>query len=774
MKSLLRCAALGLLLIAPVSALAQTPTVSAISDLSLNAGTTRTVNVVAVSAGTAITLTSSLPSFATLNAPTTGTGVVATTISLAPTAGNAGTYNASVTASSGALSSTENFVITVNAAGTNQAPIVSAPLLQNVTAGNMVTFNVTATDSEAINTFTATGLPSGASFTPNGTNTSGTFAWTPSGAQVGDYDVTFTATNSLSGSATTHLHVVSGANAAPVLTAPATRTVNEGQTVAFTVTATDSNGDHVTLTAGTLPDGASVSDQGNNSLNFSWQPNFTQAGTYTITFTGNDGHGGTGTATTVITVNDVTGSCVNAPVLTAPSSRTVVEGQTLTFAVTATDADGDHVTLSTGTLPVGATANDQGNNSLNFSWQPTTSQAGTYVVTFYASDGHCNQVAATTSITVQDSGGGGNCVNPPTLSAPATRTVTEGQTVAFTVTASDADGDHVTLTTGTLPSGASASDQGNNTLNFSWQPNTSQAGTYTVTFFGSDGKCNQVSATTTITVLDSNGGGGGTGQANVKIIGIFNVHNDRTCFRITPVNGSFNPNDVDLSTFTFQFNGTVIPASAGRVHVVTDCEDENDDGGDCNDAARLNLGGGHPHGHGDGEGDDDDDDDCDSCNDDCNDCHNDDNCDAVGIRACFSTRALLDLLGDNLADDLANATIHFKLDNGTEIVASFTSPVVIHGNNGKGHLHAMAKPNPLNPSTKLSFTLSQGGRVQVSVYDTQGRLVTKLHDGILAPGPQTLIWDGSNSRNGHVASGVYFFRIQAPEGQEVKRVAVVK
>src|SRR6185436_15882802 len=146
--------------------------------------------------------------------------------------------------------------------------------------------------------------------------------------------------------------------------------------------------------------GASVSDQGNNTLNFSWQPNFNQSGTYTITFTGNDGHGGTATATTVITVNDVTGSCVNAPVLTAPTSRTVIEGQTLTFTVTATDADGDHVTLSTGTLPSGATASDQGNNSLNFSWQPNTSQSGTYTVTFYASDGKCNQVSRTTTITV--------------------------------------------------------------------------------------------------------------------------------------------------------------------------------------------------------------------------------------------------------------------------------------------------------------------------------------------------------------------------------------
>ena len=36
------------------------------------------------------------------------------------------------------------------------------------------------------------------------------------------------------------------------------------------------------------------------------------------------------------------------------------------------------------------------------------------------------------------------------------------------------------------------------------------------------------------------------------------------------------------------------------------------------------------------------------------------------------------------------------------------------------------------------------------------------------------MWDGSNARNMKVSSGVYFFRIQAPEGEVVKRVAVVK
>ena len=670
MKSLLRCIALSLLLLAPVAASAQAPTVSAISDVSINAGTTRNLNVVAFSAGIPITLTANLPAYATLNGPTTGTGLVSTTISLAPMAANVGTFNASVTATSGALSSTESFLITVNASGSGQAPVVTAPAGQEVTAGSNLTFNVTAADADAdaITSLTAAG-PSGSSFTPNGTNTSGTFSWTPTSGQTGDFDVVFTAANALSGSATTHIHVRAATN--------------------------------------------------------------------------------------------------SAPVLTAPSSRTVTETNALNFTVTATDADGDHVALSATGVPSGANAVDQGNNTLNFSWTPSVGQAGAYTVVFHGADGHGGITDAATAITVNAAGGN----TPPTLTAPSTRTVTETNLLTFTVTASDVNGDHVTLSATGVPSGATAVDQGNNTLIFSWTPDNTQAGTYTVTFHGDDGHGGTVNATTTITV--QNVGGGGGGGATVTVIGNINLRRDRQCFRIEP-NGSFNPRDVDLGSVTLQFAGLTIHAVEGRVHMITDCTTSGGGGGggDCDggghdDAARI-LRGGDGHGH--GEGDDDNGDDCEDCGDD----DDNPNCAAVALRACFSTHDLVSVFCDTLGTSLADATIHFRLNDGTEIVATFTGSVVVVKNHGRHKMDAMAMPNPLNPLTVLSFTLSQPGRVQVSVYDLQGRLVSKLSDEVRGVGPQSLAWDGSNSRNGHVSSGVYFFRIQAPEGQVVQRVAVVK
>lgn len=241
--------AVGLL---PAStAFAAFPFVSPIADMTINAGSTMTVNVVAIDTDNdAITLTSSLPAFVTLNPPTSGTGSVITTLTIAPTAGDVGPHSGSVTATAGE-SETENFQITVNAAGTNQPPAVTAPGIMTVVEGSLLTFTVTASDpdADAITSLTTFGAPAGSTFTPNGTFTSGTFTWTPTTSQAGEYDVVFTAANASSGSATTHITVLD-LDRGPVTIAPiADVTVAEGDSLTVNVSVADPDSGTVDLTS---------------------------------------------------------------------------------------------------------------------------------------------------------------------------------------------------------------------------------------------------------------------------------------------------------------------------------------------------------------------------------------------------------------------------------------------------------------------------------------------------------------------------------------------
>ena len=72
----------------------------------------------------------------------------------------------------------------------------------------------------------------------NAANTSRTLSWTPAFGQAGSYGVTFTAANALTGSATTAI-TVTDLDRAPVVTAPATASGNEGTLITFTVSAAD-------------------------------------------------------------------------------------------------------------------------------------------------------------------------------------------------------------------------------------------------------------------------------------------------------------------------------------------------------------------------------------------------------------------------------------------------------------------------------------------------------------------------------------------------------
>ncbi|MGE5177215.1 MAG: putative Ig domain-containing protein [Hyphomicrobiales bacterium] len=242
MKSAVRFLALSALLFVPLSIAHAQPVLAPISDVTVNAGDTLDVNVVAVSpSGESITLTASLPSFASLQDPTSGTGSVVTSLTLVPLDADEGTHAASVTATAGDQSVTEDFQITVAAAGSDEPPRVAAPALVVESEGNPIAFDVHASDPDGdpITSLTATGTPGGASFTTNTEFTTGTFAWTPAAGQAGEYDVVFAASNALTDSATTHFSVTH-TSLGPVSIAPiADVSLAEGDTLHVPVGVTD-------------------------------------------------------------------------------------------------------------------------------------------------------------------------------------------------------------------------------------------------------------------------------------------------------------------------------------------------------------------------------------------------------------------------------------------------------------------------------------------------------------------------------------------------------
>jgi hypothetical protein len=85
------------------------------------------------------------------------------------------------------------------------------------------------------------------------------------------------------------------------------------------------------------------------------------------------------------------------------------------------------------------------------------------------------------------------------------------------------------------------------------------------------------------------------------------------------------------------------------------------------------------------------------------------------------------------------------------------------------------RPNPFNPETVIPYTLAKPGRVVIRVFDISGRLVRTLVDRRETEGTHSVRWDGSGDGGGRMASGVYFYKIQYPDGSvSAKKLTILR
>jgi hypothetical protein len=78
-------------------------------------------------------------------------------------------------------------------------------------------------------------------------------------------------------------------------------------------------------------------------------------------------------------------------------------------------------------------------------------------------------------------------------------------------------------------------------------------------------------------------------------------------------------------------------------------------------------------------------------------------------------------------------------------------------------------PNPFNPITKIDYNIPRDGKVKLVIYDLLGREIKTLVNEFKTIGKYSVEFNGSN-----LASGVYFYRIQAGDFSEVKRMILLK
>ncbi len=88
-------------------------------------------------------------------------------------------------------------------------------------------------------------------------------------------------------------------------------------------------------------------------------------------------------------------------------------------------------------------------------------------------------------------------------------------------------------------------------------------------------------------------------------------------------------------------------------------------------------------------------------------------------------------------------------------------------------------PNPFNPETWIPYQLHQDANVKISIFDISGNTVRTLNLGQKTTGSYmtnstAAYWDGKNETGEHVASGVYFYALQASNFTATRRMVILK
>lgn len=78
-------------------------------------------------------------------------------------------------------------------------------------------------------------------------------------------------------------------------------------------------------------------------------------------------------------------------------------------------------------------------------------------------------------------------------------------------------------------------------------------------------------------------------------------------------------------------------------------------------------------------------------------------------------------------------------------------------------------PNPFNPETRIVFSLPEKGLVRLTIFNALGQQIAEPASGLFAAGLHEVAWHA-----GEQSSGIYFYRLEAPDRCEIRKMALVR
>lgn len=486
------------------------------------------------------------------------------------------------------------------------------------------------------------------------------------------------------------------AAAAPLLTPIADQTIDEGVTADISVSAVDPNGDSISLSINSLPAFANFSDHGDGTATIHLAPGFEDAGIYSdieVVATDDGTPPLSDSVVFEVTVNQIN----RKPLLSAVPDQIIREGDILEVEISASDPDGDLLTITVPDPPPFGNFSGGENGQGVVTFQPQYSDAGSYLIEIFVNDDGIPVLADSQrfSLTVGDK-------NRLPVAMDDAGTTAEDTPLILEVLGNDGDPDGQPLFVAELLAeetiGAVTIDPGDTTITYHPAPDSN--GIDHFAYIVDDGHGGLDTAGVILTILAVNDSPLLTGLPDSLVI---------TSAAVAYLNIWEAAEDVETSDRELTFHFMVNP---GTLELGYD-----EDSGILEISAQNYL---------------------------------------------QSTTVDLVITVSDDEQESASHTIKIRIEPLVAIDPALHSIP-------RDYLLMQNYPNPFNPTTTIQFGLPVAGKVRLDIYNLLGERVAILFDEYKEAGFHTVTLDGGN-----LASGVYLYRIQAGNFQALKKMILMK
>ena len=114
----------------------------------------------------------------------------------------------------------------------------------------------------------------------------------------------------------------------------------------------------------------------------------------------------------------------------------------------------------------------------------------------------------------------------------------------------------------------------------------------------------------------------------------------------------------------------------------------------------------------------------------------------------------------------ANSTIEVT-------ITGFDTPVDYNTTSGQP-VAINAYPNPFTKITNFEYYLPQKEPLEITIYNLKGEKIVTLYDNIASKGNSQITWNGKNSKNKSIGSGIYLYRFKTSSKEIVKKLLFIK